>query len=183
MSRRGDVAYGMTGTDGLVIPGHQDVRPSLCLASVMGPMMTTAVWPLQSILELEGLPAAVPSARSHARSVVRDWGLRDLADTVELIVSELISNSVQASVGLAGSRYGGQWGPGRPPVALWLQSDRQRVLVQVWDASHELPVPQEPDLAAEHGRGMLIVEAMSERYGMYLLVGGNGKVVWALCKG
>lgn len=183
MSRRADVAYGTTGTGELAIPEDQDVEPRLCRASVMGPMMTTAVWPLQSILELEGLPEAVPSARSHAVSVVREWGLRDLADTVELIVSELVTNSVQASAGLAVSRYGGQWGPGRPPVALWLQSDRQRVLVQVWDASHGLPVPQEPDLAAEHGRGMLIVEAMSERYGMYLLAGGNGKVVWALCKG
>ena len=149
----------------------------------MGPMKATAVWPRQSVLEMEALPEAVPSARSHVRFVVREWGLPELAETVELIVSELVTNSVQASAWLAWSCRVGEWEPGRPLVGLWLQSDRQHVLVQVWDASHELPVPQEPDLAAEHGRGMLIVEVMSERYGMYLLDGGNGKVVWALCKG
>lgn len=181
MSRRADVVCETAGDSELAVPDEQDsgVGP----ASMKGPMMTTAVWPLQSSLELGALPEAVPSARLHAKLVTREWGLPELANTVELIVSELVTNSVQASAGLTGSRYNGRWQPGRPPVRLWLQSDGEHVLVQVWDASHELPVPQEADLDAEHGRGLSIVAAMSERYGAYSLEGGNGKVVWALCRG
>jgi hypothetical protein len=55
------------------------------------------------------------------------------------------------------------------------------VLIHIWDSAPDLPVRQAPDLDAEHGRGLLLVEAMSERYGSYLLEDGNGKVVWALC--
>lgn len=46
-------------------------------------------WPLQSFLELGALPGAVPCARLHARHVLREWGLADLADSTELLVSEL----------------------------------------------------------------------------------------------
>ena len=46
-------------------------------------------WTMGSYLELGALPSAVPSARLHARLVVGEWGLEELADDVELIVSEL----------------------------------------------------------------------------------------------
>lgn len=59
--------------------------------------MNTRDWPFQSYLELGALPSAVPSARLHARFVVAEWGLATIADTVELIVSELVTNGVKAS--------------------------------------------------------------------------------------
>ena len=145
--------------------------------------MDMDAWPLRSYLALGAQAGAVPSARLHARLLVHEWGLNELAETVELIVSELVTNSVQASQGLTDSRYNGRWRPGKPPVRLWLESDGICILVHVWDANDQLPEQQQPDLDAEHGRGLFIVEAMSEDYGAYRLQSGNGKVVWALCAG
>lgn len=139
-------------------------------------------WPLQSYLELGALPEAIPSARLHARLVVCEWGLQTLAETIELIVSELTTNAVQASQGLKSSQYHGRWRPGMPPVRLWLESDRERVLVEVWDGNDQLPERQEPELDAEHGRGLVIVESLSAKLGVYRPERGSGKVVWALCE-
>jgi anti-sigma regulatory factor (Ser/Thr protein kinase) len=141
----------------------------------------TVTWPLQSYLELGALPGAVPSARLHARLVVAEWGLQDLAETTELIVSELTTNAVQASQDLTDSQYHGRWRPGTPPIRLWLQSDREQLLVQVWDGNDQLPERQEPELEEEHGRGLLIVENLSAMFGTYRPERSSGKVVWALC--
>jgi anti-sigma regulatory factor (Ser/Thr protein kinase) len=137
-------------------------------------------WPLRSYLELGSLASAVPCARLHAREVVKHWRLDVFADTAELIVSELVTNAMQASETLRSHRFNGRWAPGRPPVRLWLSSDQQQVLIQVWDANELLPVRQamaEPD--DESGRGLLLVEALCQRYGVYRLERANGKVVWA----
>ena len=54
----------------------------------------------QSHLVLGALPSAVPCARLHARLVLAEWDLKPLAETAELIVSELVTNAVRASTGL-----------------------------------------------------------------------------------
>jgi len=136
-----------------------------------------------SYLELAPLPSAVPCARLHARQVLWEWGLAGLGDAAELAVSELVTNGVQAGEGLTGSRYGGRWTPGVPPVRLWLQSDEHRALVQVWDGNDRMPQQCEPDLDAEHGRGLLLVQSLSEDFGVYQLEGSSGKVVWATLRG
>ena len=143
--------------------------------------MDMDAWPLRSYLALGAQAGAVPAARLHARLLVHEWGLNELAETVELIVSELVTNSVQASEGLTDSCYNGRWRPGKPPVRLWLESDGIRILVHVWDANDQLPEQQEPELDAEHGRGLLIVESLSARFGVYRPERSSGKVVWALC--
>jgi anti-sigma regulatory factor (Ser/Thr protein kinase) len=112
---------------------------------------------------------------------MREWGLEALAETVELIVSELTTNAVQASEGLIGSRHSGRWRPGRPPVRLWVRSDGERVLVQVWDGNDQMPKKQTVGPDEEHGRGLLLVESLSAEYGVYAFRGGEGKVVWAIC--
>src|ERR1700676_4170103 len=60
-------------------------------------------WPHASFLELAALPTAVPCGRLHAKNVVCEWGLGCLSDTVELLVSELLSNAVKASSSPAGA--------------------------------------------------------------------------------
>ena len=137
-------------------------------------------WPFQSYLELGALPSAVPCARLHSRQVLWEWGLRALADPVELIVSELVTNGLQASEGLTGSRYAGRWTPGVPPLRLWLHADGRRAVIQVWDGNDKLPTPQVANVGAESGRGLLLVEAMSTTWGSYQIGGSSGKVVWAV---
>jgi anti-sigma regulatory factor (Ser/Thr protein kinase) len=135
-------------------------------------------WPLRSYLELRALNGAVPCARLHTRQVLWEWGLQELAETVELVVSEILTNAVQASEGLTGSRFWGEWLPGPPSVRLWLSSDERGILVQVWDGNSDLPQRQESELQAEHGRGLLIVEAVCQNWGAYRPEGASGKVVW-----
>jgi len=137
-------------------------------------------WPLQSYLELAALPSAVPCARLHTRQVLWEWGLRAAAQTVELLVSELVTNGLRASANLANRPDSGASPDAMPTVRLWLMADPQRVLIQVWDSCHWKPELQEPGPEAESGRGLLLVEALSSSWGSFVPSGWAGKVVWAL---
>lgn len=132
-------------------------------------------WPLRTYLELAALPTAVPCARLHARNVLYEWHLGPLADTVELLVSEILTNAIRASATAA------QPGPGVPTTKVWLTSDGQRVLIEVWDSGRHRPAPHDPDLTAESGRGLLLVQALSTEWGCYTQPGHDGKIVWAVC--
>jgi anti-sigma regulatory factor (Ser/Thr protein kinase) len=125
----------------------------------------SATWPFSSHLEFGALDSAVPCARLHTRQVIREWGQPGLADTTELLVSELMTNAIRAS------------GPMSPAVALWLFSDGQCVVIHVWDGSTDLPVRQDADADSERGRGLLLVETLSRDWGSYR--SGDGKLVWA----
>jgi anti-sigma regulatory factor (Ser/Thr protein kinase) len=113
----------------------------------------TSQWPLRSFLELGALPGAVPCARLHARQLLWEWGLEALTDSTELVVSELVTNAIQAP------RTTGH----TSPVRLWLLSDKAQVLVLVWDASPHPPVRADISDETENGRGLLLVEAVSLR--------------------
>lgn len=143
------------------------------------PKITMNDWPLQSYLELGALPSAVPCARLHVKHVLWEWEMESFTDSIELVVSELTTNAVAASARLTGSRYDGRWRAGVPPVRLWLGSDKQRVLVQVWDGDERMPEAQGVDLLAESGRGLLLVESMSEQWDAFVPKGSSGKCVWA----
>ena len=71
---------------------------------------TTASWLLRTHLELGAYASAVPCARGHVRSVAMEWGLRDLADTAELLASELVLQQrlvIFGSAGVVGFPCGG----------------------------------------------------------------------------
>jgi hypothetical protein len=144
---------------------------------------TGAAWPYQSYLELGALPTAAPCARLHTTLMLWEWELGTLVRTAALIVSELVSNAVQASVELTASRFAGQWAPGTPPVRVWLSADEHRVVIQVWDGSDRPPVPQPVAPEADSGRGLLLVGALSAEWGCYTPEKSSGKVVWAVVTG
>ena len=137
-------------------------------------------WPLRSFLELRALPSSVRTARAHARAMVNEWCLAALADTAELLVSEIATNAVRASARVARQR-----GTGQLPMRLWLTSDRRDVLIQVWDADRLQPIPQDLGPDAECGRGLLLVQTLSAQWGCYAPEGPGtpgGKMVWARCE-
>lgn len=140
-------------------------------------------WPNQSFLELGALPTAAPCARLHTTLVLREWQLGGLVQTAALVVSELVSNAVQASAPIMGSRFAGEWAPGTPPVRLWLSADEHRLVIQVWDGSDQPPVPQPVEPEAGNGRGLLLVGALSAEWGCYTPEKSSGKVVWAVVTG
>jgi anti-sigma regulatory factor (Ser/Thr protein kinase) len=123
---------------------------------------------------LGALPSAVPCARLHAKAVLHEWGLGHLAEPVGLIVSEICTNAVHASEGLVGGNH-----PFPPTIQMWLSASDKYVVLKVWDGSNDMPQKQEPDPEAEGGRGLFLVENMSESCGAYRLEGGEGKLVWA----
>jgi hypothetical protein len=135
---------------------------------------------LHSYLELGLLQTAASCARGYTRLVLADWGLPDLADPAEQVVSELVTNAITASCQLIGSRFGGRWSPGAPPVRLWLAADGQQVLVHVWDGSDRMPEAKDLDPECEHGRGLWLVEALSEDWGAFRPAHASGKVTWAV---
>jgi anti-sigma regulatory factor (Ser/Thr protein kinase) len=137
-------------------------------------------WPLRSYLQLGALPGAVPCARLHAKLVLWEWHLNQLVETSELLVSEIITNAVRASAGLADSQDAGQQVSGLPSVWLWLAADRRNVLIQVWDGNHETPTCRNVGVEAESGRGLMLVQRLSAQWGSYTPEGWSGKVVWAL---
>jgi two-component sensor histidine kinase len=113
--------------------------------------------------------------------VLWEWALEEFIDTAELVVSELTTNAQKVSAELIGSRFDGRWRPGVPPIRLWLYSDKERVLIQVWDADDRVPQSQDIDLEAESGRGLLLVATLCAEWGTYRPEGDSGKVVWGVC--
>ena len=103
-----------------------------------------------------------------------EWGLNGLADSTELLVSELVTNAVKATAGQED----------QTALRLQLSSDNVRVLIEVWDADPQPPVPKDlsedgtPDPQEEGGRGLFLVAALSTRWDWYLTQEPTGKVVW-----
>ena len=140
-----------------------------------------AGWPLSAHLPLGALPTAVPCARGYTRVILDEWNLASLADPAELIVSELVTNSVQATADNDGRpRYGET---GLPVVHLRLASDHVRFQAEVWDSVPRVPAARQAGPDEEGGRGLALVEALSDRWGWTTVPGWPGKVVWAELRG
>jgi anti-sigma regulatory factor (Ser/Thr protein kinase) len=124
-------------------------------------------------VRLAALPSAVPWARRILRHMLREWHLERMSDPAQLLVSELVTNAVRASVDQDGEDQGS-----RPMITLTLQLTAAGLLAEVWDASPGLPVLQEADLTGERGRGLVLVDFLADSWGHRAAAGG--KVVW--CK-
>jgi anti-sigma regulatory factor (Ser/Thr protein kinase) len=131
----------------------------------------------RSSLVLGALPTAVPCARLHARQVLWEWQVPVDADAAELLVSELITNGLKAS-----------WATGwSPPVWLCLAASVSVLRIEVWDGNPQPPAPPAlddgvPDLDGEGGRGLFLVETLSQGWGWYPTRDPAGKVTWCELK-
>ena len=114
------------------------------------------------------MPARCRAARLHARLVLLEWGLAALSESLELVVSELVTNGVRASRAM-----------GRDAVRMWLVSDLRPGRGLRLGRQPAASGAGRPGADAESGRGLLLVEALSERWGHFGYDGG-GKVVWAV---
>lgn len=113
---------------------------------------------------------SVPIARAKARAVAQAWGLsRLVADSLEWVVTELVTNAVIHGRATRGSRV---------LVAYHLDGDLLRV--EVRDAASGMPrmiQPASPNgLVRESGRGLATVAALVDRWGVIPRV--IGKSVW-----
>ncbi|MFI1013908.1 SpoIIE family protein phosphatase [Streptomyces sp. NPDC020965] len=109
---------------------------------------------------LEPEDAAPGRARRLARRALSRWGLEELSDAVELLVSEVVTNAV---------RYAE-----RPVTLRLLRTDVLRC--EVGDDSPQLPRQRRARDTDEGGRGLFLVNRLARRWGATRL--SSGKVVW-----
>ncbi|MFD9603525.1 SpoIIE family protein phosphatase [Streptomyces sp. NPDC056708] len=105
-------------------------------------------------------PRSVGRARELARGRLLAWGLEELVDTTELLVSELVTNAL---------RYG------EGEIRLRLLRDRTLVC-EVWDAGLVQPRRRRARDTDEGGRGLQLVGLLSVAWGSRRTP--RGKTVW-----
>jgi anti-sigma regulatory factor (Ser/Thr protein kinase) len=127
-------------------------------------------WPLKAALDLGAVLTAPGCARAWTREILWEWDAAELADDAELVASELVTNSVSACTG-----------PDRAAIRLVLTLDQGELAVLVRDDDPRAPVAAQPGVEDESGRGLLIVEHLSDRCGWFPLQGARpAKVTWAV---
>ncbi|MEV0908197.1 MULTISPECIES: ATP-binding protein [Streptomyces] len=113
--------------------------------------------------------AAVPVARALVRTALSEVKHTADSDTAELLTAELVANAVEHTAGDA-------------PIELVVELLPSGCRVEVHDPDPEPPVSltkpadEEPDPWQEHGRGLLLIRALSSSCGHRPTE--SGKAVW-----
>ncbi|MFH8449243.1 SpoIIE family protein phosphatase [Streptomyces fungicidicus] len=111
-----------------------------------------------------GDPEALAGARRMIRTAVGAWGAGDRADEIELVADEMITNVLMHTEGSA-------------VVTLRaLTGGEPRVRVEVEDTSSALPRRREAGESGVSGRGLLLIETLTDVWGVEAR--GGGKCVW-----
>ncbi|MFB8247255.1 SpoIIE family protein phosphatase [Streptomyces sp. NPDC055952] len=106
-------------------------------------------------------------ARRYVRNYAREHGMEQLADALEMITSELVTNALVHA---------------DSEVELRLRDHPDGVHLEVRDTDATPPIPtsvtssEKDNAVAEHGRGIDIVDALSSQWGSS--PNGRGKTVW-----
>jgi len=107
-------------------------------------------------------PAAPAEARRRVRDAIRSWQVPVDLDAALLLTSELVTNAIRHEAG-----------QGAQAVMLAIASSRGRLRVDVHDTSRSLPAVAEVPADAETGRGLLLVETLSDEWGFYRTPAGK----------
>ncbi|MGX1761960.1 ATP-binding protein [Streptomyces lydicus] len=116
---------------------------------------------------------APAEGRRFTSSTLCGWGMCQLVDNAEIIVSELLSNALRHGT----PRSSAHRHEARP---LWLGLLRQKgtVLCAVCDHSAQVPVLRRTGVLATSGRGLHIIDCLSGSWG-FTPPTPAGKAVWA----
>jgi|SRR6185437_9090926 len=120
-------------------------------------------------------PQFARAARRLTRNTLRDWGLVSLIEDAETIVGEFVANAVTHAA-LAPSTFRRS---SAENLGLRLLRRTGEVICAVLDPSDAAPVLRTPACAEEAGRGLQMVDALSDVWG-WSPVAGRGKAVWAI---
>ncbi|MEW2129384.1 SpoIIE family protein phosphatase [Streptomyces sp. NPDC005435] len=180
-SRLRDVATGieqlrekLTATARLTGPGHPPPLEALCdeVLDMLGPgdrdddiaLLAARFDGITSSdvkhWSLDAEDATPGKARRLARAALAEWGLEELSDSLELLVSEVVTNAVRYTT--------------RPVSVRLLRTDVLRC--EVSDDIPRLPRLCQARATDEGGRGLYLVNKLARRWGATRL--SAGKVVW-----
>jgi anti-sigma regulatory factor (Ser/Thr protein kinase) len=111
---------------------------------------------------LSSSPAAAREAREFMDSAICTAHASAVLDDARLLVTELVANSIRH---------------GSPPITLRVECDASAGMkVSVSDANPEKPMARPATPEDESGRGVHIVDLLSDAWGVSPT--GNGKAVW-----
>ncbi|MFF2461933.1 SpoIIE family protein phosphatase [Streptomyces mirabilis] len=105
-------------------------------------------------------PSAVADVRAAAARLLDDWDMKEEAFTLELILSELVTNAIRHATG---------------PIGVRLIRDRS-LICEVSDGSSVSPHLRRATTMDEGGRGLFLVAQFADRWGTRYTSGG--KVIW-----
>ena len=111
--------------------------------------------------ELPATASAVSAGRSFAVETLAAWGCAHKADDARLLVSEVLTNSVQHAEG---------------PVVLHLRRTATELAVEISDLSPHLPQPRLAAQDEESGRGLILVDTLADNWGVR--PDEQGKTTW-----
>ncbi|MDT0213191.1 ATP-binding protein [Rothia sp. ARF10] len=124
-------------------------------------MSSMTEWSHEALLA--GEPRSAGLARDFVRIHLLAHHLPHLIDDMRLVVSELATNAVLHA---------------RTPFVVTLSSSSATVLLEIQDASTSAVVLRSPGVLDTSGRGMVIVELLSQEWGQIIDTRGY-KHVWA----
>jgi anti-sigma regulatory factor (Ser/Thr protein kinase) len=106
------------------------------------------------------------NAREQARKALFEWGINEHAGTVELVISELVTNAIRH---------------GKGPIGVRISHDGTDLRVEVHDDGAGRPVRRPVPADAETGRGLELVDGLLGLDGIRGVTddsAGDGKTVY-----
>jgi anti-sigma regulatory factor (Ser/Thr protein kinase) len=117
---------------------------------------------IEAAMTFAAEPVSAGAARSWVNRTLGDWGYPQLADTVTLLTSELVTNVVRHC---------------RTDMRVAVRADDGgHVVVEVSDEGPDMVVQREASFDDTSGRGLFLVNALSARWGVRRQA--EGKSVW-----
>ncbi|MCX4462088.1 PAS domain S-box protein [Streptomyces sp. NBC_01340] len=118
--------------------------------------------PLAAVtVDLPAVPDSVPEGRAFLSKALTSWGCTTRADDARLLLSEVLTNAVQHAQG---------------PIGLHLCRTTTDLTVEVGDHSPQLPQPRFAADDDESGRGLILVRALADNWGVRPT--DDGKTTW-----
>ncbi len=121
----------------------------------------------EALVHLASDVASLGEGRRFVARTLRDWDVDESRiEPVLLVANELVANAIVHA---------------QSAPVLSLEESGTDLLLRVSDGSRMLPVPQAPTTHESTGRGLLLVEALGDRWGID--THAEGKSVWVAFDG
>jgi anti-sigma regulatory factor (Ser/Thr protein kinase) len=104
-------------------------------------------------------PTAAAEARGRVRAAICTWDVQVDPDVAVLLTSELVTNALRHETG--------------ETVMLSIACSTGELRVDVHDTSRSLPVQVKAEADAEAGRGLVLVDSLSDEWGWYQTPSGK----------